>query len=204
MKMKVPVYQQIAVDVASKIVEGRYKIGDKIYGRTSVATNYGVSAETARRAISLLDDMNVVESMKGSGVIIKSKENALKFLRQFQNIETLGQIERDIYALLDDISKKELYMKDLIKDMVDKVKKFESINPFIPYEIYINEGCKHLNKSYNDLRFWNNTKATIVGVRRDGRLILSPGPDETIKLMDVIYYIGDEITQQTVETFLYK
>ena len=90
-------------------------------------------------------------------------------------------------------------MKDLIKDMVDKVKKFESINPFIPYEIYINEGCKHLNKSYNDLRFWNNTKATIVGVRRDGRLILSPGPDETIKLMDVIYYMAMKLLNKLLK-----
>jgi K+/H+ antiporter YhaU regulatory subunit KhtT len=204
MKLKVPVYQQIAKDVASKIVEGKYTIGEKIYARTSLATHYGVSAETARRAISLLDDMNVVESQQGSGVIIKSQEQALKFLKEFQDIETLGQIQRNIFSIIENQTKSGNMLKSYITDLVDKVKRFESVNPFIPYEILISENCIHLFKSYSELKFWNNTKATIVGVRRNGNLILSPGPSETIIPNDIIYYIGNESIQNVVRDFLYK
>jgi len=50
-KITSPRYQQIAADVAAKIVDGHYKVGDKIYARSSLASQYGVSSETARRAI---------------------------------------------------------------------------------------------------------------------------------------------------------
>ena len=72
---EMPQYQKIAVDLASKIVDGKYKVGDKIYARSALASRYGVSSETARRAVCVLADLDIVESTKGSGVIIKSQEN---------------------------------------------------------------------------------------------------------------------------------
>ena len=37
-RIEVPVYQQIAVDIASKIVNGKYQIGEKIIGRSTLAS----------------------------------------------------------------------------------------------------------------------------------------------------------------------
>ena len=51
-----PRYQQIAADIAAKIAGGEYKIGDKIFARSSLASQYHVSSETARRAICVLCD----------------------------------------------------------------------------------------------------------------------------------------------------
>lgn len=204
MKIKVPVYRQIAKDVASKIAEGKFQVGEKIYARTSLATHYGVSSETARKAISLLDEMNVVKSLQGSGVIIKSREQAYKFLQEFQDIETISQIERNLISSIETQTMNSIKIKTLITDLVNKVKRFESTNPFIPYEILIDKNCLHLNKSINEVKFWNNTKATIVGIRRNGKLILSPGPEEIIKENDIIYYIGKESSQETVKNFLFS
>lgn len=66
-----PVYQQIAADIASKIANGHYEVGEKIYARSVLASQYGVSAETARRAISILSDMDIVDTARGSGVVYK-------------------------------------------------------------------------------------------------------------------------------------
>ena len=76
----VPKYQQIAADIAYKIVEGTYREGMKIYARSSIGSQYGVSSETARRAICVLADWDIVVVEKNSGVIIKSTDNAKNFV----------------------------------------------------------------------------------------------------------------------------
>ncbi|MCG4307777.1 GntR family transcriptional regulator, partial [Enterococcus lactis] len=35
-----PRYQQIAVDLAERIVENRYKVGEKIHARSTLASTY--------------------------------------------------------------------------------------------------------------------------------------------------------------------
>lgn len=74
-----PKYEQIAADIAYKIVSGDYAEGSKIYARSSVGSQYGVSSETARRAMCVLADWDIVEIEKNSGVTIKSADNAKKF-----------------------------------------------------------------------------------------------------------------------------
>ena len=42
-KIAEPIYQKIAIDIASKIAAGKYKAGEKIYGRSMLAAHYAVS-----------------------------------------------------------------------------------------------------------------------------------------------------------------
>ena len=51
---EIPRYEQIAVDIASKVANGEYKIGAKLYGRSTLGGQYNVSPETIRRAMALL------------------------------------------------------------------------------------------------------------------------------------------------------
>jgi DNA-binding GntR family transcriptional regulator len=83
MKIETPKYQQIAADIAAKIADGEYEENQKIYVRSALASQYGVSSETARRAVCVLADMKIVEITKGSGVLIKSKKRAIDFTTQF-------------------------------------------------------------------------------------------------------------------------
>ncbi len=101
MKIVSPVYQQIAVDIASKIVNGYYEIGSKMYARSVLASQYGVSPETARRAIAILSDMEIVDVNKGSGVVIRSVENAIKLVKQYDDIKTVNDLKQDILNSLD-------------------------------------------------------------------------------------------------------
>ena len=56
-KIAEPIYQKIAIDIASKIAAGKYKAGEKIYGRSMLAAHYAVSPETIRRAMFMLQDV---------------------------------------------------------------------------------------------------------------------------------------------------
>ena len=89
-KISMPRYQQIAVEIATRIANEEYKVGDKIYTRSYIAGHYGVSPETARRAICVLSDLDIVVSEKGSGVTIKSRQNASNFIKQFNKRETMN------------------------------------------------------------------------------------------------------------------
>ena len=75
-----PRYQQIAVAIAERIVDGKYPIGSKIYARSTLASNFNVSPETARKAINVLVDLEIMEVRHGSGAVISSKEIAQQFL----------------------------------------------------------------------------------------------------------------------------
>lgn len=198
-----PRYQQIAADIASKIVKGYYKIGDKIYARSSIASQYGVSSETARRAISILTDLDIVDTVKGSGVKIKSFEKAVAFIRQYEDVQTVNSIKKEIIQSVERQEKEVSYMNECIAKLIDKTDRFRSINPFLSFEIEITENTPYLNQTISETNFWHNTTATIIAIRRKDNMLLSPGPYATFTLGDRVYFIGDEKSNDRVMRFLY-
>ena len=202
-KVSIPKYQQIAADLASKIVEGKYKEGDKIYARSYIASQYGVSPETARRAVCVLADLNIVEAEKGSGVEIISSENARAFVRQFQDIETINSLKQKILRSIDRQKKEMESFSDYLSELIGKTDRYRSINPFVPFEVLIERDCPYLNQSIMDLNFWHNTSATVIAIRRNGQILISPGPYATLEEKDILYFIGDDDCLERVRRFLY-
>ena len=142
-KISIPRYQQIAIEIASRISSGQYKVGEKIYARSSIASQYGVSSETARRAICILCDLEIVTSEKGSGVIIKSYENAVKFIKQYSKRQTIDTIKEN---LLKSISRQQKEMDTLnscLSDLIVASEHFRSMNPFMPFEVKITAECSY-------------------------------------------------------------
>lgn len=198
-----PRYQQIAVDIAGKIVDKHYEIGGKVYARSALAIQYGVSSETARRAISVLSDMNIVEVTKGSGVVIKSYENAVKFIKQYNDIQTLHDLKNQILRNVDKQIDENFTLKDQVTRLVERIDCFKSINPFVPFEIQITADTPHLNKSSSEVNFWHNTSATIIAIKHGNEILMSPGPYATFCEYDIIYFVGDESSFERVHHFLY-
>lgn len=198
-----PRYQQIAADIASKIVNGHYLVGEKIYARSSIASQYGVSSETARRAICVLSDMQIVDSTKGSGVIITSLENARKFVRYYSDVQTVNDLKKELLTSLERQSQEYEAIKSNIAALIDKTERFKATNPFMPFEITIRAGTPHLGKTASELNFWHNTSATIIAIRRGAELILSPGPYSSFNEYDIVYFIGDDECFTRVQEFLY-
>ena len=198
-----PVYQQIAADIASKIANGHYEVGEKIYARSVLASQYGVSAETARRAISILSDMDIVDTARGSGVVIKSSENAIKFVKQYDDIKTVNDLRNDILSSLERQKKENDYLRNQLFELIDKTDRFKSINPFMPFEIRISKETPYIEKTVAEINFWHNTSATIICIKRNECLEMSPGPYAVLKENDVFYFVGDENCYERVNKFLY-
>lgn len=202
-KISNPRYQIIATDIASKIVEKHYKEGDKIYARSSIASQYGVSSETARRAICILSDLEIVKTTKGSGVIINSYENACQFVRQYQDIQTVNDLKKKILESVERQARETQYFNECVTKLIEKTERFRSINPFAPFEIEITSETQYLNKTVSDVNFWHNTSATIIAIRRNDMLLMSPGPYACFLEGDIFYFIGDENSLERVRKFIY-
>lgn len=198
-----PRYQQIAADIASKIANRHYLVGDKIYARSSIASQYGVSPETARRAVCVLTDLGIVESEIGSGVTIRSYEKALEFVRHYQDIQTVNNLKKDIQDSMERQSKEQEFFNSCLTKLIEKTDRFRSINPFTPFEIEITEHTPYVNKTISEMNFWHNTTATIIAIKREDNLLLSPGPYAVFLPKDLIYFIGDENCNERVKKYLY-
>lgn len=66
-RILLPRYQQVAVEIAERIADNRYQVGEKIHARSTLASNFNVSPETARKAINVLVDLGIMEVRHGSG-----------------------------------------------------------------------------------------------------------------------------------------
>ena len=198
-----PRYQQIAADIAERIVNGHYQVGERVYASSSLASQYGVSAETARRAICVLADMKIVDAARGSGVVIASLERAREFVARHSQIRTVSDLEREIVTSVERLDGECRQLKAQIAGLVDKTSRFRAVNPFMPYEIVIHAQTPCLGKSISEVNFWHHTAATIVAMQRDGALILSPGPYSVFLEHDVLYFIGDDGSPERVQAFLY-
>jgi K+/H+ antiporter YhaU regulatory subunit KhtT len=80
--------------------------------------------------------------------------------------------------------------------------RFRSTNPFIPFEITLEEGLPSLGKKISQLSFWQSTSATVVAIKKNSSLILSPGGETVLAQGDVLYFVGDENSNAKVKDFL--
>lgn len=203
LKITTSKYQQIAADIASKIVYGKYKQGEKIYARSSLSSQYGVSSETARRAICVLADLDIVENNKGSGVVIKSLENAIKFVKQYDDIKTINDLKNDIIESVERQRQELDTFNQYLTELIDKTDRLRSVNPFLPFQIEITADTPYLNKSTAEVNFWHHTTGTIIAIKRANKLLMSPGPYAVFANGDIFYFIGDENCFERVQKFLY-
>ena len=195
-------YYQVAIDIAARIVDEQYREGDRIYARSSIAGQYAVSPETARRAIAVLSDLDIVEAVKGSGVLIRSREKALQFLQRHRQTETLTELKRAIRRQTESLIQDCTSLKESVEKLSDRADRLRFINPFAPHEVAIDGSSVCIGRSLSELNFWQNTGATIIALRRDTRLILSPGPYEVFCPGDVVYFICDESNQEQTCLFI--
>lgn len=200
--IKQPKYQLIAEDIAAKIVEKKYVVGDKIYARSSIATTYGVSSETARRAIAVLQDLSIVEATKGSGVVITSYERAAEFIRRMKDVKSVRELQNDLENQIERQKEEFDKIQETLAEFISRTNRLQSINPFVPYQITITEECPYLQKSIGEINFWQQTGATIIGIKKGEELILSPGPYAQLNVGNIVFFIGNDQSLIAVQKFL--
>ncbi|MDF2874684.1 MAG: trehalose operon repressor [Sporomusa sp.] len=186
-----PVYSQIAIDIAVRIAKGELKEGTRISGRSLLAGEYNVSPETIRRSLRLLEDMGIVEVLTGSGVTIKSRVDALQYIEKYNTGKDLRDLKADIYKKIEERNALNQEILENVEHMFDLSERLRNINPIHIMEFEVPLNSPLLGKMIADVQFWQSTGATIVGIKREGKVIVSPGPYACFMPTDIILFIGD-------------
>lgn len=63
-------YRKIYQDLSGKIINGEYKEGAQLPSENLLVKSYGVSRETVRKALSLLQTNGYIQKLKGKGSIV--------------------------------------------------------------------------------------------------------------------------------------
>ncbi|MEG1410547.1 MAG: TrkA C-terminal domain-containing protein [Terrisporobacter sp.] len=202
-KYTIPIYQKIALDLANKIHTGEIKEDSTLYGRSVLAGKYNVSPETIRRAIKLLEDIDIVQSIKGKGIMVLSSDKALSFIKKYEDITNISSYKGNLYKLLEDKSKIDNDIINTLNKILDYSDRLEVINPLVPIQFPIEPHCKWIGKTAAETKFWQNTGATIVAIKRGDELIISPGPYIVFMANDILLAVGDRYIYNSVPTYLY-
>ncbi len=184
-------YLQIALDIARRIAKGELPEGQRVYGRSVMASEYNVSPETIRRALRLLSDMKVVEVKPQSGVVVLSADSARRYIENFEesaDVRALRQQLKDLLAEYADLSRR---LSDTVTALMKSRETFAAADePFPNYEVPIPKDSPLIGRSIGELKFWQSTGGTIVAIRRGQTVILSPGPYAQLYGGDVIVLVG--------------
>ncbi|MFC2662226.1 MAG: TrkA C-terminal domain-containing protein [Eubacterium sp.] len=189
-------YQQISVEIAKRIAEGWYAVGERLNARTTLASNYGVSPETARKAVHILCDLGIMEVRQGSGTYVLSRQKAQQFLERYQNTVSVEQVRAEINACVKNQQKEIEHLSKLLNKLIGQTTRDRAGYTLEPYELHIDEHCYYLGKTIGEVNIWQETGATIVEVMRDDTFIVSPGPYEKIQAGDTLLFVGNEESRQ--------
>lgn len=205
MSVELSRYEKIALDIAHSIYNREIEVGEKIKGRSTLSVKYSVSPETIRRAIKLLGDMGVVEVADKSGIYIRSRTKAKEYIEKYQVRSNILNLKDDIEKLFE--QKREIEKK-IIKDIDELVEHsihLKSLDSIRSFQIRLKNNNHLIGKTIRETQFWQQTGGTIVGIHRDGELLLSPGPDVEFKEKDSILFIGnDKEVESRVKKYVEK
>ncbi|WP_432403498.1 TrkA C-terminal domain-containing protein [Wukongibacter sp. M2B1] len=201
-KYSTPKYLKIALDIAYRIHNDDLKEGSKVSGRSTLGSNYNVSPETIRRSIALLKDMNVVKVTEKSGILILSKKQAYQFIQNFKMKDSILKLKEETDNLILQKKSIEENIEENIKSIIEYSSQFRSIGLIHTFELKISEDSPIIGDTIAGTRFWQNTKATILGIKRNNELIISPGPHLDFRENDIILFVGADGVLKSVENFI--
>ncbi|MBP1041686.1 GntR family transcriptional regulator [Vagococcus sp. BWB3-3] len=196
-------YQKVAVDVAKRISQNEFQVGDKLHARSKLANYYNVSPETARKAVTVLVDLDIVKVKHGSGFTVASTTLAREFVEQYHDVQTIG----DLKVMLEDSmmrQQEELsFFAGALNQLLVQTDNFYTTNPLNPFHVKVTEDCRYLNETVADINLWQQTTATLIAINRENELFVSPGPYAQLLVGDLLYFVGNDLSNQQVEKLFY-
>lgn len=198
-----PRYIKIAQDVCGKILTGEYPEGTLLKGRSILGASYGVSPETVRKALNILEKEKVVSSKRGVGVFVDSVLHAQEFANKWK-AET--QI-KDKYATLEKLLNEQKDLQAKINEAIDDMKDsftYQTTEAIKFSQVEVPQNCWLNGKTIGDVYFYNYTEGTIVAViGSDNITKTSVGPDYVLHSGDKIVFVSkDSQTYDRVLSFL--
>lgn len=200
--MNLPVYQSIALDIARRIVNQEFAVGEKLSGRTLLSSQYSVSPETIRKAIFLLKEANIVSVSQGKELQIISSEQAFLFLTHHQEMSSAYSLKQELELLLKEKDDIDLRFRKITNDIIQYSDRLKNINPFNPMEVEIPAASKIAGKSIRQLRFRQTADCLIIAIRRETQVYVAPEPDDVLEAGDRIVVIGSAAALQNIQQFI--
>ena len=151
----------------------------------------------------MLKDLNIVQIDAGSGITITSVENAALLVERVKNILTLTDRKNEIEALLEHQKQQQENILLKINELLAQIEHYQSAAPILSYEIKITKDCRFLGKMISEINFWQNTSVTVIGIKRKGSIIISPGPYALFEENDIFIMVGREGSEESVRSYLY-
>lgn len=184
-------YRKIALGIATDVVNGKYVEGQKLFGRSILASHYKVSPETIRKAVYLLKDVGVLDTEKGSGIEVKSVAKARMFLEHYNELENIAVMNTEVRQWAQKQIKETAEIIKKVQFIVDATERLKNVNYLTPYEIRITGNAAVIGKTIKEICFWHNTGGTVIAIKRSEDMIISPGSYATFCEGDVFYIVGD-------------
>lgn len=191
------------MDLAKRISQNEFQVGDKLHARSKLASYYNVSPETARKAVTVLVDLDIVKVKHGSGFTVASTTLAREFVEQYHDVQSIG----DLKAMLEDSmirQQEELsFFAGALNQLLTQTDNFYTTNPLNPFHVKVTEDCRYLNETVADINLWQQTTATLIAINRENELFVSPGPYAQLLVDDLLYFVGNDLSNQQVEKLFY-
>lgn len=189
-------YVNIAMDIATRIVRGEYRVGQKIFGRSTLAGKYNVSPETIRRALTLLQDTGIVQVSPGVGVVVKSQKAAEAFLAECGQKQVLRDVQEKLHQLLRERDRINNEIEKLMNELLEYTFKMAGRLQRIE-EIKVLNYSPLVGKSLAEAEFRGKTGATVLAIYRNGEEIVSPRAETVIQAGDILIMVAPpEVREQ--------
>lgn len=202
MAKAVATYQSIALDIAKRIINDEFPVGTKISGRTLLASQYSVSPETIRKAIGILKNANVVNVSQGKEILILSSQQAYNLIEHHKEIISAYSLKQELEILLEQKEETDRQFRKIVTEIMRYSDRLKNLDPYNPVEIRISSTAAVVGKSLEMLDLWHTTGATIVAIRRETEILISPSPDTILQSGDRIVVVGSNAMLQNVFDFI--
>lgn len=196
-----PRYITIAVDIATRIVRGEYREGQKIFGRSTLAGRYSVSPETIRRALTLLQDMGIVHVSPGVGVVVRSQKAAEAFLAECGHRQVLREMQERLHRLLRERDRINAEIEKLMNELLDYTFKMAGNLQRIE-EVRILPTSPLVGKSLAEAEFRAKTGSTVLAIYRRGEEILSPQASTVLQAGDTLIVLAPPEQREQLYTLV--
>ncbi len=185
-----PIYLQIAVDVAGRIARKELLPGQKISGRTTLASEYNVSPETIRKAMRLLSEVNIIEVIHGKGLSVSSACKAEAFIERFRIKSSVNDLKEEMIDLIKERDSIEFKMNETMNAIIDYTSRFKH-NAELPINEYsLDYDTLTTQMTISELDLKRKTGVTLLAIKRDGHIMISPDEEEVLKSKDKLQYVG--------------
>lgn len=183
-------YEEIAVDLAQRVVRGDLAEGERVLGRSSLAGTYQVSPETIRRAVAILHERGVLQVVAGSGIRINSRSAASAYLDSLQARTTLEEGAQELRRLLRQRREMDARIEEALERLLERAS--GALSPRHVEEITLAATSWAAGRSLGEIRLRSRTGATAVALARGESDHFSPPADMRLEVGDVLMVLGDE------------